>query len=281
MCLVNSVFMASGIFLNSVVLISIWRSTQLRKKLCYYMIFLLSCFDLAVVCIVHPVEITAIVEFTIRGYNRQRFQQNTLIIMIVQGCSLNALLALNIERFLGVVFPIVHHTSVSKKGVSYGLTLSLVFPISLAIISSRDTIISDNVAVSSFTLLVLFVFFVVNYKMLQVARSSKRNVKRVSPAGSQEKKTFLNFKTASTSSLSMLCMLLCSSFLIIFASLCVAWDISLLDEKVLLYTHWSATMMAMNSTFNCIILFWRNSVLYREGIMTLQRLHLFSFDKLG
>ena len=46
--------MVAGIFQNSVVVISLWRSTQLLKKLCYYLIFLLSCFDLAVVSLVNP-----------------------------------------------------------------------------------------------------------------------------------------------------------------------------------------------------------------------------------
>ena len=53
LCLFNVAFMVAGIFLNSVVLVSLWRSSQLRKKLCYFMILVLSCFDLAVVAIMH------------------------------------------------------------------------------------------------------------------------------------------------------------------------------------------------------------------------------------
>ena len=47
--------MVAGIFLNSVVIISLCRSRQRRKKLCYFMILVLSCVDLAVVTITHPV----------------------------------------------------------------------------------------------------------------------------------------------------------------------------------------------------------------------------------
>ena len=46
LCTVNITFMISGIFLNSVVIISLRRSSQLRKKTCYFMILVLSCFDL-------------------------------------------------------------------------------------------------------------------------------------------------------------------------------------------------------------------------------------------
>jgi uncharacterized membrane protein YraQ (UPF0718 family) len=46
--LVNVAFMVAGIFLNVVVIISLSRSLQLRNKLCYIMILVLFCFDLAV-----------------------------------------------------------------------------------------------------------------------------------------------------------------------------------------------------------------------------------------
>ena len=59
LCIINIIFMVAGIFLNSVVIISLWRSRQLRKKLCYFMILVLSCFDLAVVTIIHPLLITS------------------------------------------------------------------------------------------------------------------------------------------------------------------------------------------------------------------------------
>jgi hypothetical protein len=46
---VNVFFFFSGICLNSLVIVSFWRSVQLRKKLCYFMIMILSCCDLLAV----------------------------------------------------------------------------------------------------------------------------------------------------------------------------------------------------------------------------------------
>ena len=45
----NVLLFFSGICLNSLVIVSFWRSAQLRKKLCYFAIMLLSCCDLLVV----------------------------------------------------------------------------------------------------------------------------------------------------------------------------------------------------------------------------------------
>jgi hypothetical protein len=62
LCIINIIFMVAGIFLNSVVIISLWKTSQLRKKdlVCYFMILVLSCFDLAVVTITHPCNLDRI-----------------------------------------------------------------------------------------------------------------------------------------------------------------------------------------------------------------------------
>ena len=53
LCAVNFLFTFVGLFLNSLVIISLLNS-QLRRKLCYFMILVLACFDLAVVVVFHP-----------------------------------------------------------------------------------------------------------------------------------------------------------------------------------------------------------------------------------
>ena len=69
LCITNIVFMVAGIFLNSVVIISLWRSRQLRKKVCYFMILVLSCVDLAVVTITHPSLIASTIYFSLEEIN--------------------------------------------------------------------------------------------------------------------------------------------------------------------------------------------------------------------
>ena len=53
LCTVNIIFTFVGIFLNSLVITSLLNS-QLRRKLCYFMILFLACCDLAMVVIFHP-----------------------------------------------------------------------------------------------------------------------------------------------------------------------------------------------------------------------------------
>jgi hypothetical protein len=40
------------------------------------------------------------------------------------------------------------------------------------------------------------------------------------------------------------------------------------ERQFLLFLLRSTTFISLNSTFNCVIFFWRNSILRREGMKT-------------
>ena len=267
-CIVNLIFMIAGIVFNSVVIISLWRSSLLRKKLCYFMILVLSCFDMAVVVIIHPLIISSTIIFSLGEYYELLVQLISFVCMVVQGFSMFALLSLNIERFLGVTYPIFHRTSVTKKRLLSFLAFAMFSTIILSVLSFKELVIQDNILVTicMSTLLTSFVFL--NIKMLIVAKSKGRtNAKLVcaSTCTSKKKRNFLDFKKASTASLTVLCLVLCTSPEILLSALCFTWKMSLYDKRVLQFSHWILTFMATNSTFNCLIFFWRNSILRREG----------------
>ena len=115
LCVVNILFMVAGIFLNSVVIISLWKSSKHRKRLCHFMILVLSFFDLAAVAITHPVLILSTLYFFVVGdYDELCEQMRIYVCVLLDGFSMWALLTLNIERFLGIVYPIFHRTSVTN-----------------------------------------------------------------------------------------------------------------------------------------------------------------------
>jgi hypothetical protein len=135
LCLVNVFFLVAGIFLNPVVIISLRRSSQLRKKLCHFMILVLSCFDLVVVTITHPVLILSTISWSNEDFSELRVLIWSYIYILLESVSMVALLTLNIERFLGLTFPIFHRASVTKKRllILQGFLTILVFgPIALS-----------------------------------------------------------------------------------------------------------------------------------------------------
>ena len=113
---INILFFFSGICLNSLVIVSFWRSVQLRKKLCYFTIIIWSCCDLLVVLTNHPS--TALVTILWLTKNINVYPSLLLILQgvldVFFGFSLLALLVMNIDRYLATHYPIFHRISVTK-----------------------------------------------------------------------------------------------------------------------------------------------------------------------
>lgn len=77
---------------------------------------------------------------------------------------------------------------------------------------------------------------------------------------------FLNFKNISTCSLAVACFSVSSFPKIIYCAWRFTSKSPFYDRQVMSFALWSCTFLAMNSTFNCLIFFWRNSILRREGM---------------
>ncbi len=272
LCLLNVSFMVVGIFLNAVVIISLWRWSQLRNKLGYFMIFVLSCFDLAVVAVIHPSLILATILWTVQ--NDEGRIARTHVSVLLTGFSLISLLTLNFERFLALTYPFFHQTAVTKRRLVLFQAFWMIVIVSLSPMLYMDRKIYLNIVVAVFFSFLLFAFIFLNYKMFILAKS-KRNDARVAPAAmsphQQRKKNRLNLKNVSTCSLAVGCFLICSFPKIIYSSLRSTSDTPRQERNIWLFGLWSNSLVAMNSTFNCLIFFWRNSILRREGIKILKR----------
>ena len=269
LCLVNVAFMVAGIFLNVVVIISLWRSSQLRKKLCYFMILVLSCFDLAVVAITHPLLILSTILWSMEIYHGEIENTRQYTSTLLGGFSTFALLTLTIERFLALTYPFFHQTAVTKKG----LLLFQAFLMATTVSVSQLAHLYEKTGVvltAVFILFFLFVFVCLNYKMFIIAKS-KRNDEMVFPTSTatsrnqERKRRKLNFKNISTCSLAVGCFFVCSFSRIIYSATRLTSNMPFYNRQVLLFNIWSVTSLFMNSAFNCLIFFWRNSILRREG----------------
>ena len=194
--------------------------------------------------------------------------------IILEAFSMFALLTLNIERFLSVLFPVFHRKSVTKRRLVFlqaffMITLFLSTPVFFA------GKIIGNVAITAFLLIILLVFMYLNYKILSIAKL-KSEIKKITPPSAvlphhQElKKLKISVKNISTCSLAVGCFFVCSVPHIMYSVSRVISEKPYNDRQVVLFNIWSTTFVAMNSTFNCLIFFWRNSILRREGMKVIQ-----------
>ena len=177
-----------------------------------------------------------------------------------------ALFTLNVERFLALTCPYFHHTSVTKtKLVCFqAFLMSIIVGLSPLV---YITTIGGEVFGFVFILLLLSLLVYGNYKMFNIAKSKSADIRVASspakPAGENRTKSISNFKNISTCLLVVAFFFFCSFPLFIYSSLvCFGND----PQELLMFNFWSSTLVSVNSTLNCVIFFWRNSILRREGM---------------
>ena len=179
---VNVFFFFSGICLNSLVILSFCRSVQLRKKLCYFMIMVLSCCDLLAVLTNNP-----LIAFIMMSWVTGKLDVNTRwphislrSTNIFLGFSFFAHLVMNFDRYLATFYPIFHRTSVTKGRLLTLLATLIIVEITLKVFSVNDFVISYQVHILILCILLIPPMLFINYKLFLVVRKSRRN-KRISP----------------------------------------------------------------------------------------------------
>ena len=270
LCLFNIAFMIAGIFLNSVVIISLLRSSKLGKKLCYFMIFVLSCFDLAVVAIVHPLQISSTISVSLEKYNDMQKYIRFYIGSALTGFSMLALFVLNIERFLALKCPFFHQTSVTKQRLFFLLVaLMILCTIGLSFFRLNIKILANWLSIVNIPVFLLL-FIYINYKMFIIARSKQDNETLPKSRYPVRKRAEYQLKTFSTCSLTAICYFICSCPYLVYSALRLSVYKNASFEDLVFYHLWNVTVLCVNSTFNCLIFFWKNSILRREGINTIK-----------
>lgn len=228
------------------------------------MILLLSCFDLAVVTIVHPVQILSTIFLFLGDYNYRFEEIRASLCLLLNGFSMFALSALSLERFLALTYPIFHRALVTKGKLLIYLAFFIISLVGLFPLMYHNRTIG-GIVISVYLFLFLILFAYLNYKMSLVVKSKQKEEK--SECNSVGRKTRkLNFKNVSTCFLAVLCFFICSCPYIIYSCLGFSYMANTPYRQRLSHHIWSNTFVSMNSTFNCLIFFWRNSILYREGM---------------
>ena len=257
--IVNVLFTFPGICLNSLVILSFWRSAQLRKKLCYFMIMVLSCCDLLAVLTNHPMLALTAMFWLTEKFDMLRWLYSYLdVTNIFLGFSLLALLVMNFDRYLATSYPIFHRTSVTKKRL---LTLFALLIIGITLLLSF--LLGFGISIQVFVLISFVILFPpmlsINFKLFTTARKSHRNNK-------------ISLKNVSSCLLTAACfVVLCiPAFVYIGRSLNTegSWALDDVDVSGL----WSKTIASMNCTFNCLIFYWKNKILRKEGFRIINSL---------
>ncbi len=268
----NVLSFVTGICLNSLVILSFWRSAQLRKKLCYFMIMVLSCCDLAAVLtnnsmtvLIAAFYLTETLDVHASWVHISSWYTNTFL-----GFSLLALLVMNFERYLGTYYPIFHRTSVTK-----GKLLTLLGILFIAEITLNIITVNSEVFTTEFAVLIAFIFYTpamlfVNYKLFTIARKSRRSKGAM-------KKSF-SLKNISSCLLAVVCLVVLSIPSFVYVGLRITSKATATTTTTLNVVHlvglWGKTIISFNCTFNCLIFYWKNKILRTEGMRVIKSLKI-------
>ena len=192
LCVVNIIFAFCGIISNTLVIASIWKSSQLRKKLCYFMIMLLSCFDLVAVVTNSLGTLVYLISWLREDYDL--LPKISLYLHISSASlafSILVLLVMSIERYLGAYYPILHRTSLTRRRLMTLLAILLIFRTTLQVITTHDMVISRRFVEVIYIFIVFLPLAFLNFKLFKISREVRRRTL-------SEKRTGINLKSIST-----------------------------------------------------------------------------------
>ena len=262
LCIVNIVFTFSGIILNTLVIASLLKNSQLRNKLCHFMILVLSCFDIVAVITSHPVIVVYLVVWLTKNYALlKKLEIYTSLANTFCAFSFSALLVMNIERYLGTHYPIFHRTSVTRRKLLTFLAMLLIFITALLTLVNVKVIVPAAGTVI-FVVIAFPPFMFINYKLYRISKQNRRN-NAISP----QQRNKINLKNVSVCLLAAACVVVLSiptGLFVVFSFLGKATT----TNAKLSYV-WALAMYTINSSFNSLIFFWKNKVLRAEGIKIL------------
>ena len=269
----NVFFFFSGVCLNSVVIISFWRSVQLRKKLCHFMIMVLSYCDLLAVLTNNPwIAVGALLLMTGKlDVNATWPLLVGNVTIIFQSFSVLVLLVMSFDRYLATSFPLFHRTSVTKGRLLAFFGILMMFYMCLGLLSVNDHVISFQEYLLTYFVVVSPPMLFFNYKLVVVIRKSRRD----RSVSTEIKKTF-SLKNISSCLLSLACFVTLSIPALVYAGLKMnyAEETLTLDHHVNLIGTWGLTIASMNSTFNCLFFFWKNKVLRTVGLKVIKTINM-------
>ena len=146
-----------------------------------------------------------------------------------------------------------------------------------------------EVAPATILAVLFFLLFFLNYKIFMVARRMRRVDDRVAaslqlnqgndlPAHIFTLKSRSILKGISTCLFVVMCLFACCFPSFLYNCLGLVSKSLLSPDVDLGLGLWASTLVSMNSTFNCLIFFWKNTTLRNEGRNILRGWRLFPFE---
>ena len=267
---VNIILIIPTILLNAVSITTIVKSSQLKNKLCYFIILLQSVTDLAVGVLGIPLFLI----FLVTGMGKisncfvatLAYRSSVLPI----GVSILTLSALTMERYIAVLHP--YSTQVTRRRILLYLCSGVVVMFLVVILS-----LAIEGLIKKFTMVLATLFFTfaafVYARIYLVVRKLARSQNKPQDAAAvndlTKQKMFLReIKQAQKCFNVVICFfVLCFLPVIVTISVAANVDEYELHEAI---QNWATTLAITNSSINSIVFFWTKTMLRKEAVKMLK-----------
>ena len=253
--LISAFLTISTICLNSVTVLVYWKVSQLRKKLTNLMIMVLSVTDLGVGIICLPLFTTILGKKAFMGMGSCTicvvFQYSAHVLITM---SLSTLLTMSIERYLGVIHPIYHRSTLTRKRLLilfFGISVEWDLVLCLVFVNAKFHLIIVGLQTIITVLAIGFMYARIFYTGHIVVKKVRKNL---------AKKTILKtLRDAKSYMIVFLTFLAC--FVPVFVTVALGNQIG---SDSLVFTS-ARLFPLMNSSANSVVFFWRNAKLRIEA----------------
>ena len=268
-CILNVIFGIVGTFLNTLVLFVFFKSKNMRQNTGYLSIMILSATDLIVVTTIPAVFLVNAVP-EILGTPRCLYSIFCNIVMrTTHLLSANSLIIMNIERYLAIMHPLFHHTTVTRQKLIWSFGILVCFFLICAAINLtwHQSIGGLIYSVLAFIICSTTLFQYVS--IFNIAR--KASTRRIADVNNKEisssRRLFLrDLKMARTYFYIVFLCFLCYLPIAILSGISQHFFAN--EETRNAYLHWRLSvtpLISMNATLNCLIFFWGNMLLRKQG----------------
>ena len=268
----NSILIIPTILLNAVAIITIWKSSQLSRKPCYFIILVQSATDLAVGVVSIPLFI-----FYLRSALGGNARHCSAVILAFRlallpiGLSIITLVALTLERYIAIVHPYSYSTTVTNERLLIIIGFCDVGEIFVCIFSLWIKWFLEIYVVLKLTLAFLTIAFVYT-RIYLVIRKIARSQCKPQDGTSEENLTRMKlFRQEIRQAKACFIVVICFFVLNFLPSTIAISFYPVLDRfKELVATVWTLTLGIFNSSANSLIFFWTKTMLKKEAAKILK-----------
>ena len=265
---VNGILIIPTILLNAVAIITIWKSSQLSRKPCYFIILVQSVTDLAVGFVGLPLFI-----FYLKSGIGGDANHCTLVFLTFRltllpaGLSSITLIALTLERYIAILHPYSYCSEVTKKRLLLfiGCFDALeILVLAFSLYSRRFLEIYVEVKVTFALMSVVFTYTRIYLVVRKIARSQCKPQDPSSEENLTRMKLFLREIKQAKACFIVVIYFFVLSFLP--ATIAIPFFPMLDMFEELAVRVWVVTLGLLNSSANSVVFFWAKTMLKKEAV---------------